>query len=572
MFVDPVTGVNSGAGDITAPFRTVEYAFSRVSAGGTIVLRAGEYHEGKVGTASVYAGIALQTSNVTVQSYPDEIVWFDGSSIKTGWVVHSTGVWRLDGWTVAFDRSPTYSFGAADDPRPGWSFINPSYPTAAWPERVFIDGVALLQTTSLANVTAGKFYIDQAADKVYIGSNPIGHEVRITDLQTTITALATGITFRGFGVRRFAPSQPHLGAVKTLRSNCTMENLWFEDISCVAVAMQGGSNIGSGCLAKNITILRSGSVGLSTTATDGLIVSRANIQYSNIDHFNYAPATGAIKTTRTRGVTVKECNLSNNYCKGLWMDESVSNILVHTTDFLNNEQRGVTFELSGITKFYNNFILNAGYNGVDFINCDEVHAWNNTIVNSGAQADRFGASRADARSINVVQDNRAPMTSSSVGVDTRYAVPHPDGMDWITTSVERKNNLLARMTVGQALTAIEDYNKNTGAGRTWGSGGFNANDDGNFYNRPTGTPSWLALLANAGSANPSVYFNLTSLVGATGLDANSTLVDGADALNPDYTLNATYKNVADSKAVALPSSISAIIGQATGVKHVGCWR
>ena len=42
---------------------------------------------------------------------------------------------------------------------------------------MFFDGGPLIRVGSVAAVGAGKFYFDQAADKIYIGNNPAGHVV-----------------------------------------------------------------------------------------------------------------------------------------------------------------------------------------------------------------------------------------------------------------------------------------------------------------------------------------------------------------------------------------------------------
>ena len=50
--------------------------------------------------------------------------------------------WRADGWTAQFDHSPTYTKGAPDNTAANWSFVNASYPMAAYPDQLWIDGVA----------------------------------------------------------------------------------------------------------------------------------------------------------------------------------------------------------------------------------------------------------------------------------------------------------------------------------------------------------------------------------------------------------------------------------------------
>ena len=75
LFVSP-SGDNDADGSLESPLRTIKAALARVSAGGMIVLRAGEYHE----AFTIAEGVPL-----TVQSYPGEVVWLDGSEVVEGW-------------------------------------------------------------------------------------------------------------------------------------------------------------------------------------------------------------------------------------------------------------------------------------------------------------------------------------------------------------------------------------------------------------------------------------------------------------------------------------------------------
>lgn len=122
------TGSDSNPGTITQPVLTVKKARQITPAGGTIVLRGGVYNEGFTGTASadVWGG-ASYAANVTIQSYPNEAVWFDGSIPLTGWT-QSGATWQAP-FTMMFDRSPTFSFGADGLQIQYWSFVNPQYPT-----------------------------------------------------------------------------------------------------------------------------------------------------------------------------------------------------------------------------------------------------------------------------------------------------------------------------------------------------------------------------------------------------------------------------------------------------------
>ena len=99
-YVNPAAPA-AGTGAIASPFKTLAAAVAATPAGGTVVMRGGTYHE----RVSVYAGI-------TIQAYPGEVVWMDGTVPVTGWVQDGTA-WRHDGWNVALDASPTFTKGAA---------------------------------------------------------------------------------------------------------------------------------------------------------------------------------------------------------------------------------------------------------------------------------------------------------------------------------------------------------------------------------------------------------------------------------------------------------------------------
>ncbi|HEX3816225.1 MAG TPA: DUF1565 domain-containing protein, partial [Mycobacteriales bacterium] len=73
LFVAP-GGADSAAGTRHAPFRTLGHAVAVAHTGDTIVLRGGSYHE----------SVAIQ-QKLTIQSYPHEAVWLDGSSRVSGW-------------------------------------------------------------------------------------------------------------------------------------------------------------------------------------------------------------------------------------------------------------------------------------------------------------------------------------------------------------------------------------------------------------------------------------------------------------------------------------------------------
>jgi hypothetical protein len=134
---------NSGK-SLTSPW-SVAKALNSAPAGATIVFRGGQYHKatGKI------------TKKLTLQAYPHEKPWLKGSIEVQGWVADGS-MWRKDGWN--------YSLPTIDS-----IHVDPNYPMARYTDMVYVNGVSLKQVGSKANVGPGKFYVDKANNKLYIG-------------------------------------------------------------------------------------------------------------------------------------------------------------------------------------------------------------------------------------------------------------------------------------------------------------------------------------------------------------------------------------------------------------------
>ena len=194
--------------------------------GGTVVVRAGTYRE----TVTI-------SKTVTLQNYPNEAVWLDGSQAVTGWVADGS-TWRKDGWTQRFDHSPTYTQGAADSTTPDWQFVNTStYPMAAHPDQVFIDGAPQQQVKSKSLVTAGTFYLDESTSKLYVGSNPSGKSVDASTIIKAINVRAANSVVRGIGIRRFSPSVFHIAAVTIEQPGVKFENVVVADSATTGLSV-----------------------------------------------------------------------------------------------------------------------------------------------------------------------------------------------------------------------------------------------------------------------------------------------------------------------------------------------
>ena len=534
VFAAP-NGVDTASGRRDAPVATISEAIRRAKNGGTVVVRGGTYHESVV---------VPRQKTLTIQSYPGEKVWLDGSRKVANWAP-SGGAWVSTGWTTTFDSSPTYARGKPENPTPGWQFVNPNHPMAAHPDQVFVNGTALDQVGSRAAVKSGSFYVDYAADRLYIGSNPDGKTVKASDLVKAITIAGPGSVVRGLGVRNYSPSVPDMGAVSVAAKNVTLENVEIDDS-----ATTGFSVFETGATLRNITVARSGMLGGHASYADGMVADGLLFVDNNVESFNRAPVAGGFKVHRSRDVTISDSVFSKNDGNQLWFDESVYDMTVTGNDVLDGTGYGIVVEISDTATIADNVISGNTLDGLFIHNSGNIAVWNNTLV-------------ANARNINIVQGSRQASNLSTPGHDPRQKLPDPT-MPWVSANISIANNVLADGTF-KCVLCVEDYTHARSAAQ------MKIVSNGNVFKRTTvSNPAW-AVVWSRGAGNPATYNSLADFTKATGQDANSIALDGVGAFGTTERFIASL--VQSEKAVArpLPATVARLVGKSTGIQHLGAW-
>jgi parallel beta-helix repeat protein len=499
------------------------------------VLRGGTYHE------SVQA-----TKKVTLQSYPREVVWLDGTRTVTGWVKDGSA-WRHSGWTPRFDASVGYSKGAKDGNTAGWQWINPSYPMASHPDQVWRSGKPLRQVASRSAVKAGTFYLDEGTSRLYVGSDPTGRSIRATDLARAVDVKAAGTVIRGIGIGRYAPSIWHVGAVTVQAPGVRLENVSITDSSTIGLGV-----IAADVVLEKVSVLRAGLLGVHAATADRLKVSNSRLDGNNAERFNSAPVSGGIKVGRTRTVTVTNSSVSNNLGQGYWSDVSVYDTRILNSNVVGNKAAGVFLEISARGTVANNIINDNGGDGVKVNNTSSVTIYNNTVVRNG-------------RALNIVQDPRRP-DNTSYGQDTRF--PTDPEMTWLLGPVTVRNNVIGLPTSSAScVLCVEDYSHQ----RTAAQMGVTSN--GNVFNRSSaGSTQWLTVWSRGTiNVNPAVYTTLPAHRSGTGQDGASLAYDGSTVVSSNGSLTTAVRSKASTVAVPLPSNIASLIGQSTGVLHLGAF-
>ncbi|MGJ1512118.1 right-handed parallel beta-helix repeat-containing protein [Clavibacter sepedonicus] len=532
VYVSP-TGSDTGAGTKASPYASIRRAVEAAPSGRTIVVRAGTYRE----TVVMPAGKAL-----TLQSYPGEAVWLDGSRALTSWTA-SGSTRYASGWDVTFDASPTYTRGAPDGTKEGWAFVDPARPLAAHPDQVWIGQAAQRQVASLGQVVPGTFFVDTAADRLYIGSDPSGQTVRASDRVSALAVRGDGSTVRGIGIRRYAPSVPDMGALVVSGRDVTIADVAITDNATTGLSIQA-----TDVTLRAVTSARNGMLGIHANYADRLRASQLLVADDNTEGFNRAPVSGGVKITRSRDVDVVDSAFLRSAGNGLWFDESVFDATVAGNDVLANTGNGIVFELSAQLSFVDNVAAGNGAAGLWIDDSGHAQVWANT----------FSANRRD---VDIAQGTRRAANLGEAGHDPRQPLPDPT-VTWIVTDIQVADNVMQGST-GNALLAVEDHSHERSATQ------MGITTAGNAYQRDiASSPRWAIVWAR-GPGDPAVHDTVAAFAQATGNDRTSLDVVGRKVLGSGWRLTAEVAAQQATVAVAVPADVAALRGVATGARVIG---
>lgn len=607
------------AGSQAAPWRTLEYALSRIQAGQTIILAAGVYHEGRAFTSAAsnetrgYIALQVTQSDVTIQSAPGAEVWLDGSTVlpSTGftadaaaWSTPYTPLRRdLYSWASVYppsvDNFTDHEQGwpSLDSQQAYWGYVDYElYPTAGWPERLWIDGVEQTQIGTLGDLAPGRFYASPYTNRLYLAVNPAGHEVRITRWQTLLNSLAAGFTLRGIGIRRYAATLPQFGVVKLHRPDAALENVLFEGISGKALSVLGDPNTTNGSNRTRIercTFQGISQLGLHIDQCDDIAVSDCRFTDCNTGRFNAAPEAGGWKATRVRNLTVTRCLHQDIWrAKGGWLDVDVNKVTLASNHFVRCGQRGIVYELCRDVLDIDSVHIGHGAEAIVFQDSENGQVWNASIYDVGrARGQRNGDVTLGCTGIAIFTTARAGATPAGASRFTYHdsasrltTWPTPMASRYMPADYVIRNIFFGasnyetfwrdQVIGGDATdggpTILREY---TLDGLDIDHNVFNGHPSKQVMAR---TYPWVLRKSTAGQNH--IYQTLTALRTGTATNPDGafdsasiadTTTDWWDASRD--TITDTHRTTADGVAQPLPATIAAHINRTTGDRRMGAF-
>ena len=555
-------GSDVNLGTINSPFATLSKAIAISNSNDSIVVRGGTYRQG---------GMTV-TKTLKIVAYPGENPVFNGALIaSSGWIVAGnlsyisyTPIPVTDGSGISFSTCQNQNTSCI----------------GKFPDQVWAGASQFRQVSSLAGVTGHDFYVDVAANKLYLSTTDLSSgNVEVSSKRTFMNVSANNVSLRGLEVIRFSNTASDYGVISLsgVADNATIDNVLLSDSAFVGVSIApSGNDLNTGSSITNSTIAYSNWMGVSANATDNLLLDHNNISNMNQwDEFTASPQSGSLKTSRTWHTRVLSNKIMNNNSQGLWFDQSNFDVEVSDNDIENNSGTGLFFEISDFLYATNNYIkATGGARAVKLAGSSNLFLVNNTIIGG---ADPVGV-YVDGRSIAGCSDPAQPLCANSYNSDRDTFHAHLATMTWIPSIDMFVNNIIAYPSAtGYCgnLTALCITNSNGSATVTAQTVIHKADSsnnipqsfmDGNVY--VNGTANIIDFLALANFTNTSSYGAAIAgpPVSLNGFESHG--LSGTSYVNADGTPTALLSSLHTS---ASPVGDNIVINKyvPVGTKHYG---
>lgn len=352
---------------------------ARNPAGTVFLFRSGEYR-----------GVSIEPRDGDIFVAEPNTILNGSKLIETSAFRQEGNVWVLDGQT---QRDWRHGNCLDTSPRCNYAYT------------LYFNHQFLPEANSAAEVGAGTWFFDYDNDRVYLGSDPNGQLVELSDADTAFSSDAIGVTVRNFIIEKYAaPAQyPTVGGQETL--NWRIENN--------IIRLNGGQGIsaGNGMQIVGNTIVYNGQIGILGVG-EGLLVENNEIAFNNTKGYQSKWEAGGAKFVKTTGLVVRNNYVHNNNGPGLWTDIDARTTLYEGNLVVSNETMGIFHEISydaiirnNIVKFnapsYREWLYGAQ---IQISNSTGAEVYNNEVV----------AAQGGGHGIMIIEQNRTSDSDESV--------------------------------------------------------------------------------------------------------------------------------------------------------------
>lgn len=339
-------------------------------------------------------------------------------------------------------------------------------------DQVFLDDVSLWQMPSLQELSPGEFYWDYTNNEIYLADDPSARKLEVSVAGGPIGG-DSDVMLKNLVVEKFGNSAQS-GAVSASSD-------WVVDDVEIRLNHGAGLHMGPHTVIRDSYIHHNGQLGIhggqaSCAIAQGLLVTDTEIAYNNTAGYNWAWEGGGTKWNYTRGLTVRNSYIHDNYGPGLWTDAANIATLIENNVVEDNYASGIAIELSYETVVRGNVTRR---NGLE-------HPVQGDIYGAGIRVDQ---SRDVEVYNNIVEDNAAGITATH---EPHEAICFDLPLD--LTNLFVHGNTITQMHGIAAGVSLRDANS-IPPGNRWESNSYRLGDPNGlhfYWSDPINADAWQA--------------------------------------------------------------------------------
>jgi parallel beta-helix repeat protein len=356
-----------------SPGESIQAALDAVGSGGTVCIR-GEHR------------ITTSLRPRTGQTIAGDGAILNGTRTVTNWTL-SGGLWVATGQVQSI--SDVSSGGSKCE-------MNPM---ACQFEDLFFDDQPLVRVAAVTGVTPGRWYFDEATDRIYLGQDPTGHQVEVTSATHGMQGGgASSVTLTGIVFEKFA----HYGLDGAGPRWLVTRNEFRYNHS------HGFRFGGTGGMFSHNYIHHNGQMGFSGSGID-VVFEENHLAFNNYLRFGTTTGywhAGATKVRTSTNVVVRNNYSHDNIGDGWWFDWDNYRMTFEGNLIEDNSRCGLLYEASFDGVIRNNTFRD---NGMGTLTADRCWAsvFLNTSKNIAVTGNTF-VGKGDG--LNVVSVSRGTST------------------------------------------------------------------------------------------------------------------------------------------------------------------
>ena len=277
---------------------------------------------------------------------------------------------------------------------------NPTSPACAFPEDLFFNDAVKTRVTRLSSVGPGKWYLNYSTGTVYMGDNPAGKTVEISELRYAFTGGASSVQIHNLTIEKYA----NLGATGAVDGSAG-SSYWAIERNEIRYNHGRGITTGNEMYIYKNNIHHNGQLGIGGGGTN-IRVQNNQISYNNFAGYSYCWEAGGAKFGNVETLVVEYNNSYHNGGPGLWNASNSKGVTYNENDTSGNIEAGILSEVSTNVTISGNFISDDGFNpsgsgpwwgaGILIVDSSTVSVYSNTVVHCMNGIVGIIASRGDA--------------------------------------------------------------------------------------------------------------------------------------------------------------------------------